>query len=149
MTQMKKVSPGKIYMGKLAHGADLLEEITNFCIEKNICLARVHAIGAVKKARLGFYCQGSREYKFFDIEKPLEITSLTGNVSIRECSPMVHAHITLSDESGQAYGGHLAPGTIVFACELIIQVFDDAEFKRGFDQETGLPLWDMDAQGNI
>ncbi len=27
----------------------------------------------------------------------------------------VHAHITLADRKGRAYGGHLMPGTMVFA----------------------------------
>ena len=41
------------------------------------------------------------------------------------------------------HGGHLAPGTIVFACELIIEAFDGQELNRGMDRETGLPLWNM------
>ena len=39
-------------------------------------------------------------------------------------------------------GGHLAPGTTVFAAEYVIQAFDGPEFCRGFDEVTGLPLWD-------
>ncbi len=37
-------------------------------------------------------------------------------------------------------GGHLAPGTTVFAAEYVIQAFDGPEFCRGFDEMTGLPL---------
>lgn len=67
--------------------------------------------------------------------------NLTGNVSIRDGSPLVHAHVSLADYSGNAFGGHLAPGTTVFACEYIIQAFTGETLVREQDSETGLPLW--------
>ncbi len=143
MALMRKVSSKKIYMGKLSYGADLLEEITRVCVNHDISLGQIEALGAVQKAKVGYYNQQSQEYQFLDIDKPLEIAGLVGNISLKDGLQMVHAHITLSDENGQAYGGHLAPGTIVFACELIVRVFDGPEYTRGFDQQTGLPLWDM------
>jgi uncharacterized protein len=66
-----------------------------------------------------------------------------GNISLKDGNPMVHAHITLADEAGKAYGGHLIPGTVVFACEFILQVFEQPLLERGFDEATGLPLWSM------
>jgi predicted DNA-binding protein with PD1-like motif len=141
MATIREVNPVKMFMGKLAHGADLLEEITNICVDQDICLGHVEALGAVKKARLGYYNQQDHVYHFYDLNQTLEITNLTGNISIKDGAPVVHAHVTLSDKDGHAYGGHLAPGTIVFACEVTIQILDGPKFERGFDQETGLPLW--------
>ena len=143
MATIREVKAVKMFMGKLAHGADLLEEITKICIDQDICLGRVEALGAVKKARLGYYNQQDHEYLFFELNQTLEITNLIGNISIKDGIPVVHAHVTLSDKDGHAYGGHLAPGTIIFACEVAIQVLDGPNFERGFDQETGLPLWKM------
>jgi hypothetical protein len=132
-----------MFMGKLEFGADLLEEITRICVDRDIHLGWVEALGAVKKARLGYYNQKEREYHFYELDQTLEITNLVGNVSIKDGVPIVHAHVTFSDKDGHAYGGHLAPGTIVFACEIVIQVLDGPKFERVFDQETGLPLWNM------
>jgi predicted DNA-binding protein with PD1-like motif len=143
MANMKAIHPKALFMGKLKHGNDLLEEITEFCTQKDVHLGRIEAIGAVQKARVGFYNQKTREYQFSDLNRPLEITKLTGNISIKDGQPMVHAHITLADEKGTCFGGHLAPGTIVFACELILEVFDGSVFERGYDEMTGLPLWEM------
>ena len=143
MAIIREVKAVKMFMGKLAHGVDLLEEITKICVDQDICLGSVEALGAVKKARLGYYNQQDHEYHFFDLNQTLEITNLTGNISIKDGAPVVHAHVTLSDKDGHAYGGHLASGTIVFACEVAIQVLDGPEFERGLDQETGLPLWKM------
>ena len=143
MTTLKKVKPAGEYMGRLRHGRDLLEEITDFCIREKIRLARIEALGAVQKARLAYYNQETRGYQFFDIQRRLEITKLTGNVSIKDGSPMVHAHITLADEEGRCFGGHLAQGTVIFACEVIVQAFSGPLFERRHDSDTGLPLWDM------
>lgn len=143
MAIIKEVKSKEIWMGKLRHGADLLEELTEICKENSIQLGRVEAIGAVQKAVIGYYHQDKREYEFLTLDQHLEILNLTGNISIKDGSPMVHAHITLADAKGNAVGGHLSPGTIIFACECIIESYEGVILERGFDDETGLPLWSM------
>lgn len=143
MTVAKDVRQKEIIMGKLQHGSDLLEEFTQLAEDKNIRLGRIEAIGAVQKACIGYYHQDRQEYRFIELNQPLEIVSLTGNISIKEGRPIVHSHIALADNSGALHGGHLAPGTIVFACEYIIEIYDGPTFERSFDPETGLPLWNI------
>ena len=143
MAIYNEVQLQRIFVGKLKHGSDLLEELTSVCEHNGIHLGRVEAIGAVKKARLCFYNQQERKYDFFKIEENLEITALIGNISMRDGEPMVHAHITLADAQGRTYGGHLAPGTVVFACEFSIDVYKGPRLLRAYDDETGLPLWEM------
>jgi predicted DNA-binding protein with PD1-like motif len=143
MAVYNEVKPKQTFIGKLNYDADLLEELTAVCKEKGFSLGRVEAIGAVRKARLGYYDQHERKYHFFDINKGLEITSLVGNISLRDGEPTVHAHVTLADSDGRCYGGHLASGTIVFAGEFVIQACDGPEYRRGYDEKTGLPLWEM------
>lgn len=137
----RTVEPGKRLIGKLAHGSDLLEALTAICVEQGIQLGRLEALGAVQKARIGFYNQQTREYEFLELDQELEILKVVGNVSLKDGKTMVHAHITLGDNEGKAYGGHLAPGTVVFACEYVIQELVGEPLERGFDEETGLPLW--------
>lgn len=143
MAIYNEVQLQRIFVGKLKYGSDLLEELTSVCEHNDIHIGRVEAIGAVKKARLCFYNQQERKYDFFEIEENLEITALLGNISMRDGKPIVHAHITLSDAQGRAYGGHLAPGTVVFACEFSIDLFQGPRLLRAYDEETGLPLWEM------
>jgi len=90
-----------------------------------------------------FYNQEKQDYESIVLEQPLEILRLAGNVSLMNGEPMVHAHIILADSEGKAYGGHVAPGTVVFACEYIIQAFERIEFERVRDVETGLSLWNL------
>lgn len=141
MAIAEKVQSRELLMGKLSYGADLLQELTDICMNKKIQLGRVKAIGAVQRARLAYYDQKTHEYQFFVIDQSLEIANLTGNVSLKDGAPFVHAHITLVDKEGKAYGGHLAPGTEVFACEFVLEAFDGPAFERTLDQKTGLPLW--------
>ena len=143
MAIYNEVQVQQTLIGKLKHGGDLLEELTSVCERNGVSLGRVEALGAVKKARLCFYNQQARKYDFFEIEENLEIAGLIGNISMRDGKTMVHAHITLSDADGRAYGGHLAPGTFVFACEFTIDVYKGQQLRRAYDEETGLPLWKM------
>ena len=144
MTILKNIQPKEMFMGKLKHGGDLLEEIMDICRKYYVKIGRIEALGAVQKARLSFYNQKAHEYQFLVLDQHLEITNLTGNISLKRDIPVVHAHVTLADENGTAYGGHLAPGTIIFACELILQTFDGPKFMRAIDKITGLPLWNME-----
>ena len=143
MSVMAEMQVGRVFMVRLPTGVDLLEELTRLCREKNIVQGEVRAIGAVTRARIGYYDQAARRYEYLDFEEPLEILALMGNVSLLEGQPMVHAHLTLADEEGRALGGHLAPGTLVFACEACIRELlpRGHGLVRGMDDITGLLLW--------
>jgi uncharacterized protein len=138
---MHLVTPTRTFMGRLDHGADLLETLTKISLDENIQLGRIEAIGAVKKATLAYYEQDKQSYVSFVLDRHLEILNLVGNISLKEGKPFVHAHVTLADEAGRSFGGHLMPGTPIFACEAIIQAFDGPQFIRQVEPVTGLPLW--------
>ena len=142
MAITRKLTAAGMLMGKLDHGADLLEALTAVAADNGVTLAAVNALGAVQKARIGFYNQQTREYQYEDLDTTLEIAALVGNISLRDGKPILHAHVALSDEKGNGFGGHLAPGTIVFACEYTMQVFDGKPLERGYDETTGLPHWE-------
>ena len=136
------VTPGRKIMGRVAKGEDLLAALSQVAREHGITLGGVQAIGAVSQARVGYYHQTERKYYFLDLPSPLEIASLMGNISVKDGEPMVHAHVTLSDSDGRAFGGHLAEGTLVFACEFAIQEYQSATpLVRRMDDPTGLFLW--------
>ena len=136
------VKPGRRIMGRLKRGDDLLQTLEKLCLEQNITLGQVQAIGAVSAARVGYYHQAAQRYEFLEWRQPLEILALTGNISLKDGKPMVHAHVTLADADGRAVGGHLGPGAIVFAAEFIIQEhLADQTLMRQMDLDTGLFLW--------
>ena len=136
------VTPGRKLIGRLAKGDDLLVTLEGLAQEHNITLGEVTAIGAVSQARIGYYNQEERKYYFLDLDRHLEILALVGNISMKDGKPMVHAHLTLGDSEGRAFGGHLAEGTLVFACEFAIQEYvSKTTLVRQMDEPTGLFLW--------
>ena len=142
----RPINYGRLFMGRLEHGDDLYDALTSFCQKNHIALGWIEAIGAVQEACISFYEQegyedSKKRYKPISLDQPLEILNLTGNVSLREGIAFVHAHISLADSEGRVYGGHLAQGTKVFACEFVIHAFEGKKFEREEDGLTGLPLW--------
>lgn len=139
------VNPGRKIIGRLAKGEDLLAAMEKLAHDHSITLGEVSAIGAVSQARIGYYNQTERKYYYIDLARPLEILGLIGNVSLKDGKPMVHAHVTMGDKDGQAFGGHLAEGTLVFACEFTIQEYKSTTaLVRQMDGPTGLFLWPSD-----
>ena len=139
------VNPGRKIIGRLAKGEDLLAALEKLALDHSITLGEVSAIGAVSQARVGYYNQAERKYYYIDLARPLEILNLIGNISVKDGKPMVHAHVTLGDKDGQAFGGHLAQGTLVFACEFTIQEYrSTTALVRQMDDPTGLFLWPPD-----
>lgn len=136
------VTEARKIMGRLKKGDDLLQALTKICQELGITLGEVKVIGAVSQVRIGYYHQNSRNYEWLDLDRPMEILALEGNISLKDGKPFVHAHVTLADGEGRAYGGHVAEGTMVFAAEFVIQELkSDSSLERHMDEETGLFLW--------
>lgn len=134
-------SAGRAWMGRLRHGEDLLAELNRVTRELQVTCGCVQAIGAVQQARLGFYDQQRRIYEYLTFEHALELTSLAGNISLKDGETMVHAHANLADKTGRVIGGHVAEGTIIFACEFTLQEWRGPAPIREFDPATGLFLW--------
>lgn len=134
---------GRTFVFSISKGEDILPLLTDFAKENQIKFAIITAgIGAVNKATIGIYDQKNKKYNKITFEKELEILSLSGNISMHEHKYMVHAHITLSDINGNAFGGHLMSPTIIFSCEVMIQEITGSEPKvRKSDKSTELLLW--------
>jgi predicted DNA-binding protein with PD1-like motif len=122
------------------HDSDLVKFITELAEERGITTAAFAVIGAVKHAKLGFYDQEKHEYREITVDSPHEIASCTGNVSLTNGKPFVHAHVVLAGKNGNTKAGHLIEAT-VFAAEIHLHELKGMKLKREYDEETGLSLW--------
>jgi len=137
-----QVKTKRRFIGRFAYQTDLLGALTDHARTHRITLGTFQVIGAVTRATMGYYDQGNRRYvTCVDLEKKLEIVSCTGNISLSNGDVFVHAHITLADHAGATYGGHLMPGTVIFAAEYLIDELSGAALRREHDPQTGLCLW--------
>ena len=137
----REFTRGRRVVARLPHGGDLLDEIAAVADAHDMQAAELRAIGALQTARLSFYDQATHEYGEFPVDAPVELVGLLGNVSRRDGATAVHAHATLAGHDGACVGGHVAPGCVIFACELILQELVGEPLERVHDEVTGLPLW--------
>lgn len=144
---MNQYQTGRQFLQRLDYEADLLEELTRLAREAGITMGVVAVIGAVRRAVVAVYDQETQEYREVSLDRPLEILHCTGNISVRDGETVVHAHVTLGDDEGRAFGGHLVKGTPIFAGEAHFTELVGPVLERRRDGVTGLPLWALPAQG--
>jgi len=125
---------------RLKHDADLIQSITELAKNKGVEAGSFTAIGALKRAKLGYYDQKNHEYREMKIDRPHEMASCVGNVSLKDGEPFTHVHVVLADEMGNTKAGHLFEG-IVFAAEVHLHQLEGPKLERKYDEVTGLSLW--------
>ncbi len=139
---MNAINVKRVVVRRLVPGADLLEELNKLVKVEGIELGALSGIGALRKAAVGIFDLEKREYKVNEFDEEMEICALTGNVSLKESEPFVHAHLALSDREGRGFGDHLMPGCEVFVAEVILWEFEGARLERRPQADCGgLALW--------
>lgn len=141
---VREFKTGRIIAGSLDYESDLLENINKICVNNNIRGGFINIIGAIFSLKVGYFKQDTKEYIYLDNIKPdhpLEIASCSGNISIKEGKPFAHLHIIGTDRDGNCSGGHLMPGTKIYAAEFHIQEILGEDLIREIDPTTKLPLW--------
>jgi hypothetical protein len=119
---------------------DLLETIKKSAEDNSISSAAFILIGALKDAVLGCYKNG--EYTYSHLNGPMEISSCSGNIALDENGEtVVHAHLVVSNEKAEAFGGHLMKGSHVGpTAELVLFEAKGVSLRRTFDERTKLKL---------
>ncbi|MBC8225391.1 DNA-binding protein [Candidatus Bathyarchaeota archaeon] len=140
--------PVRVIVARVKPGSDLLRSLQKVAAEEGITSGViVSGVGLLKQARLRNCKRLPDEYPITDanrtylsFEKPLEILSISGNVTLAEGEPLVHAHLTLSKVEGDeitVIGGHLIEGCVVFGfSEFAILELEGIEMVKRFDEET-------------
>jgi hypothetical protein len=130
----------RIGVFRLLENDDLIEAIKNKAEESNIKAGAFILIGSIKQAVLGYYKDG--EYKNTVLQGPLEVASCMGNVALDEKGEVVvHAHVVVTNEKSEAFGGHLMKDSPVGAtAELVIIEATGIDMQRIFDEKTKLRL---------
>lgn len=134
-------------VGRLERGESLLEGLVDLAAKRGIVSGSLSGLGAVEWVELCEYDQQSRAYRSPIRVEHAEILSLSGNLSIRDGVVFAHVHGTFSREIGnesdrriEVVGGHVAAAQ-VFACEFVVDCYDDIALQRKYDARTGLDLW--------
>jgi len=137
---MLKGKVGRIFFSRLIEGEDLAETIKKRVEESGVKAGIFLLIGTLKEAVLGYYEEGG--YKSIRVGGPLEIASCIGNIAVDEKGEVViHAHIVVSNDEGEAFGGHLMKNSHVgVTAELAIIEAAGVDLQRISDEKTKLKL---------
>jgi hypothetical protein len=137
---IRDMESGRIFSARLDNGKDIIVQVAHLAEQKAVKTGFFNAIGSFSQAALGYYDQVSRKYCTIPVEMPVELACCSGNISLLNGRPFVHAHAVLSDRTGRTWSGHLSCGT-VFAAEVYLQEFCGRPLQRFPDPVTGLNLW--------
>jgi predicted DNA-binding protein with PD1-like motif len=139
---------GRVIVARVKPGSDLLRSLQKVAAEEGVTSGIIlSGVGLLKQARLRNCKSLPKKYPitdanrtFLSFEKPLEILSISGNVTLAERELVVHAHLTLSSVEGEeitVIGGHLIEGCVVFGfSEFVIMELEGIEMAKRFDEET-------------
>ncbi|MFZ5866148.1 MAG: PPC domain-containing DNA-binding protein [Thermodesulfobacteriota bacterium] len=130
------------FLVRLPTGGDLLESIAEAFRRRSIRKGAFTVIGAVTDSVIGYFDHKTRQYTNKHLGGVYEIVACTGNISERDNEIFVHAHIVLSDDEFQCFGGHLMPGTVTFVGELHGMEVPGPVPVRTLREDIGLALWD-------
>lgn len=122
---------GRAWVTRLLPGMDLRDEVEAWAKAHNISAACVlSAVGSLSIASIRF-AGTSRPW---NEGRDWEVISLQGTVS----STGVHLHLSVADDQGKTFGGHLVKGcTIRTTMELCLMELNDCTFSRTQDPTTG------------
>ena len=134
-----RIDNSKIFM-TLAKGDYINRTFESFAENKEIGCAWVNGIGALENPEIGYYSIKDKSYHRKHFKGEFELTSLIGNITLKESKPFVHTHITFTDSNYKVFGGHLFDAKITAAGEFIMQLGND-KITREMNNEIGLFLW--------
>lgn len=137
----REYKQGRILLGALPNGQDLLEVITKAAQDAGIKTGTFQLFGACYQSTVACWSPTQNRYLETKIDAFTEITAGLGTISIKDGDLHLHCHLTLVDEYGKVYGGHLLPGCKLFAGEYQITELVGEPMVRQLDQATGLYLW--------
>ena len=130
------------YVIRLDRGEEIVESLKKIADKENIKLAYLTGIGAVGKVTAGVFDTKEKVFKGHTWEGDLEVVSIGGNINTMNGETYVHFHISVADEQGNVFGGHLQEAVISGTGELVLTEIDGRE-DRKFDEEMGRNVFDF------
>lgn len=108
---------------RLDKGEDLILNLLELARKENIKLANITGIGASSDFSVGYLDSNLKKYISHDYKTPYEMTSLMGNISLKDNEPYLHIHATFANDK-EVVGGHVTKLIIGVTAEIFINIFD-------------------------
>ncbi len=137
--KLLNVDPPVTYAVVLDTGDEAVGALSRFVREQEVEAASITAIGAFRRAVLGYFEWESKEYKKISVEEQVELLSLIGDVAVGDDGPGLHIHAVLGRRDGSTIGGHLLEAEVRPTLEAIL-IQPPSYLRKVKDPATGLAL---------
>ena len=144
----KEYTQGRRFIIKVLPGESLVECIREFVKTEKVNNAVIlSAIGSVKNVRLRDIKSGAKlpitsaRLIPHELEGPLELLALSGNVVPSETDQELdcHLHIMAGKSSGDVVGGHMADAEVFATCEIVLVELIVDGIQRHLSKSGGTP----------
>lgn len=133
----------KLYIVVLDPYEEAFSSIGEFAKRENITAASISAVGAFKRAKVGWFDFATKKYLPIEINEQCEVLSVLGDIAVDDKGkPSVHAHAVLGLRDGTTRGGHLLEAIVNPTLELTITEAP-AQLRRTSRPELGIALIDL------
>lgn len=123
-------------------GDEVVDSLRRFARDSGIRSGFFTGLGAANQVQLAFYDLDRQEYLRHDLPDNHEIGSLTGNLTLLDGEPFVHAHAVVAGRDYAARTGHLMSARCSATVEIFVHDFETAIARRPVP-EIGLNLWSL------
>ena len=139
---MKSVNFNEGWLIRLEREEEIAAALEKFLREKGIEAGEVTGIGGILDAVLGFFDLPSKTYKRKTVSGNLELIQYTGNITLLEGKPFIHAHAVVSGPDFKAWAGHFFSARVAITGEFVVRPAD-WKVERRPDDYTGLNLMEL------
>jgi predicted DNA-binding protein with PD1-like motif len=134
----------KTYAVIFAKGDEVLSGLTEVAEREKVTAGHFTAIGALQRARFGWFDAAQNAYRHIPVEEQVELISFIGDVGVVNGAPQVHVHGAVGLSDGQTRGGHLLEAIVWPTLEVFFTTWPTTLIKTR-DEETTLSLFELSA----
>jgi predicted DNA-binding protein with PD1-like motif len=141
---------GRIVAIRLAPGEDLLEGLTAGCqaagIKQGVIVSGVGSLDGAHYFDPVVLHGTKAGYGYGDalsIGSPIELTGLSGMICVDDAGQMaIHAHCSLGDTTGRAFGGHVIPGNhALLTIDIVVAEITGMHMGRRYDPDLDVMIF--------
>jgi predicted DNA-binding protein with PD1-like motif len=148
--EVKQVAGGATltYVAVLDADEEAFSALSDWAASQQISAAQVTAVGAFKRATVGWFDRAAKDYRRIDVDQQCEVLSLIGDIVVgpggdgHPGQPQPHLHAVLGLSDGTTRGGHLLEGHVWPTLEVVIREAP-AELRKTQRPDVGLALIDL------
>lgn len=130
-------------IARFERGEEVHAALKEIALKEDIKLATISALGATDDFTIGVYKVDDKSYSEKNFKGIFEILSINGTITTKDGEYYPHLHISVADDKGYGFGGHLIEANISVTCEMVIDIIY-GRVDRKIDDDIGINLFDFE-----